>query len=97
MRAGGVMPYWILSIVVIACFTAMFTLLLFLVKQIRPKTFKFRAALTKWISLEVELQSQDLTNGDLPSAYPGGSNKRQQPYRPQKHTITQQHPPQLPG
>jgi hypothetical protein len=49
------MQYWILGLVSVACFTAMFTLLLFLVNRIRPETFKVRAALTKWISVEVEL------------------------------------------
>lgn len=54
--------YWVLSIAAVGSFTAMFTLLLFLVYKLRPKTFKVKAAITKWISLEVEMQSPGSTN-----------------------------------
>jgi len=60
----------VLGIAAFACFAAIFTLLLFLVHQLRPKTFKVKAAITKWISVEVELESPEPTNRELPSTHP---------------------------
>jgi hypothetical protein len=56
----------VLGIVASACFVVIFTLLLFLVYRLRPKTFKVKAAITKWISVEVELESPESTNRELP-------------------------------
>ena len=69
LGAGGAV-YWILSIVGVGCFTALFTLLLFLVYKLRPKTFKVKAAFTKWISVEVELESPGSTSNAAISTRP---------------------------
>jgi hypothetical protein len=60
----------VLGIAAFACFAVIFMFLLFLVHQLRPKTFKVKAAITKWISVEVELESPEPTNRDLPSVRP---------------------------
>lgn len=65
----------VLGIAAFACFAVIFMLLLFLVHQLRPKTFKVKAAITKWISVEVELESPEPTSPKLPPAHPN----RQQP------------------
>ena len=49
----------VLGLVAAACFTATFTLLIFLVNHTRPKSFKVKAVFIKWISVEVELQSPE--------------------------------------
>lgn len=38
-------------------FIAVFSLLLFVVNRLRPTRFKLKATVTKWISLDVEIQS----------------------------------------
>jgi hypothetical protein len=60
----------VLGIAAFACFAAVFSLLLFLVHQLRPKTFKVKAAITKWISVEVELESPEPINRELPLPQP---------------------------
>lgn len=87
------MPYWVLSVAAVACFTAMFTLLVILVHQLRPRTFKFKAAITKWVSVEVELQSPAPTNRNLPPASLNGSGERQQLHRPQVTATVLHNPP----
>lgn len=47
----------VLGVAAFTCLALIFTLLLCLVHQLRPKTFKVKAAITKWISVEVELES----------------------------------------
>jgi hypothetical protein len=59
----------VLGIAAFACLAVIFTLLLLLVHQLRPKTFKFKAAITKWISVEVELEAPESANHSLPSTY----------------------------
>jgi hypothetical protein len=66
------------------------------VRQLRPKTFKIKATITKWASVEVELQSPEPTQRGLPSALVV-SSKRQQPHRPQVPEMTWHYPPDLPG
>jgi hypothetical protein len=87
----------ILGIAAFACFTAIFVLLLFLVHQLRPKTFKVKAAITKWISVEVELESPESTNRGLPSAQ---LNRQQETAAsaPAADAQDDQHqPPDVPG
>jgi hypothetical protein len=60
------LPYWVLSLAMVGCSSAMFTLLLFLVHQLRPKTFKVKAVITKWFSVEVELESPEPTKPPAP-------------------------------
>jgi hypothetical protein len=64
------MSYWALSIVTVACFALMFVLLLVSVHQLRPKVFRVKAAVTKWIFIEVELQSPESRPKSLPSMKP---------------------------
>lgn len=59
----------VLGIAAFACLAVIFTLLLFLVYKLRPNVFKVRAAVTKWISVEVELGSPEPTNRDYPPTH----------------------------
>lgn len=62
----------ILGIAAFACLVLIFTLLLILVHQLRPRTFKVKAAITKWISFEVELLSPQSTSPtELPNRQRG--------------------------
>jgi hypothetical protein len=60
----------VLGIAAFTCLAVIFTLLFILVHQLRPKTFKVTAAITKWISVEVELDSPEPTNSSLSSPSP---------------------------
>ena len=70
------MPYWITSTTAVGAFAATFALLLFLVYRLRPKIFRFKAVITKWVSVEVELQSPEPINRRLPLGSRGGNTER---------------------
>jgi hypothetical protein len=80
----------ILGVAAFACLALIFTLLLFLVYQLRPKTFKVKAAITKWISVEVELESPQPTS---PSALP---NRQQEMAATTSPADTQERPTSAP-
>lgn len=54
---------WI-TIVGFGTFLIMFSLLMFVVHITRPKIFKLRAAVTKWISFDVEMQQPHDSDGE---------------------------------
>jgi hypothetical protein len=60
----------ILGVAAFACLAVIFVLLLFVVYKLRPKTFKVKATVTKWISVEVELESPEPVGHDLSSSRP---------------------------
>jgi hypothetical protein len=80
--------YWVIIVAAMASFTAMFTLLLFLVHQLRPKTFKVKAAITRWVSIEVEFESPEPTNLGIRSVRP----KQQRTAVIAPTTAVQDHP-----
>jgi hypothetical protein len=79
----------VLGIVALACFTVIFALLFFLVDRQHPKIFKVKAAVTKWISVEVELHSSEPTVHQLLSADP---DRQQQTAATASSPDDQDHP-----
>jgi hypothetical protein len=61
----------ILGVAAFACLFAILALLLLLVQKLRPKKFRLKAVVTKWISVEVELESPEPMSRGLPSTRTG--------------------------
>ena len=55
------------AVVALVCVFSILALLILLVHRLRPKKFRLKAAVTKWISLEVELESPEPMNRKFPS------------------------------
>ena len=55
----------VMLLIVCVAALAIVSLLLLVVDRLRPRTFRFKATVTKWISLDVEIDSpQDASRPD---------------------------------
>jgi hypothetical protein len=54
----------LLAVAGLGCFLIAFCLVLFTVYRVRPETFRLKATLTKWVSIDMEMASPQRLSAD---------------------------------